>query len=160
MTTQATTTRLSDRDSAPAHDGSQVHEGLQGVVLRTKLKHLPSWTAARRRLAARYDNDLASLALRLPRELPGREHVYHIYALRVRERARIMAELAQRGIGTAIHYPEPVHLIAAYRDLGYREGNFPVSEAMARETLSLPIFPELTDEQQDRVVAALRAIAL
>jgi len=133
-------------------------EALQGVVLRTKLKHLADWTDSRRRLARRYDSELAGLSLPLPKELPNREHVYHIYAVRVRDRTRIQTELSGRGISTAVHYPEPVHLIAAYRDLGYGPGAFPVSEALADETLSLPLFPELTNEQQDRVIAALRAL--
>ncbi len=135
-------------------------EALQGVFLRAKLRHLTDWTDARRRLAQRYDATLSGLDLRLPKEMPRREHAYHLYAVRVRDRGRVQAELMQKGIATAVHYPEPVHLIAAYRDLGYGEGTFPVSEAMARETLSLPLFPELTEAQQDRVITALRAIKL
>jgi dTDP-4-amino-4,6-dideoxygalactose transaminase len=135
-------------------------EALQGMALRTKLRHLADWTSARRRLARRYDKDLQGLSLCLPKQIAGREHVYHIYAVRVRDRDRVQADLASRGIATAVHYPEPVHLIAAYRDLGYGEGAFPVSETLAKETLSLPLFPEMTDDQQDRVIAALRAITL
>lgn len=133
-------------------------EALQGVVLRTKLARLADWTAARRRLARRYDEQLADVAVRLPKELPQREHVYHLYAVRVGDRDRVQADLAGSGIATAVHYPEPVHLVAAYRDLGYGAGAFPVSETLARETLSLPLFPELGDDQQDRVIAALHAI--
>lgn len=133
-------------------------EAVQGVVLRTKLAHLDDWTAARRRLARRYDQGLVDVDIRLPKEIAGREHVYHIYAVRVRDRPRIQADLANEGVATAVHYPEPVHLVAAYRDLGYDRGAFPVSEALADETLSLPLFPELTDDQQDRVIAALGTI--
>jgi len=132
-------------------------EALQGAVLSVKLRHLPDWTDARRRLARRYDKLLASVAPILPKQLEGREHVYHIYGIRVRDRQRVQQRLTEQGIGTAVHYPEPVHLIAAYRDLGYSEGAFPRSEALARETLSIPLYPELTDEQQDRVVKALLA---
>lgn len=130
-------------------------EALQGAVLCIKLRFLPAWTEARRQLARRYDQMLATVARILPKEMEGREHAYHIYGVRVRERQRIQQQLAEQGVGTAVHYPEPVHLIAAYRDLGYGEGAFPVSEALAHETLSLPLYPELSHEQQDRVVTAL-----
>lgn len=132
-------------------------EALQGAVLGVKLRHLDRWTAERRRLAARYNEMLAGLPVELPRELPEREHVYHIYALRVRERERLRQRLAAAGVSTAVHYPEPAHLILPYRDLGYAEGTFPVSERSATEQLSLPLFPELTDAQQQHVAAALRS---
>jgi dTDP-4-amino-4,6-dideoxygalactose transaminase len=130
-------------------------EELQGAVLSTKLRFLPQWTEARRRLATRYGELLASVADILPAEMPGREHVYHIYAVRLRDRQRIRQRLTEQGIGTAIHYPEPVHLIGPYRNLGYAEGSLPISEALARETLSLPLYPELSDQHQQRVGAAL-----
>jgi dTDP-4-amino-4,6-dideoxygalactose transaminase/acetyltransferase-like isoleucine patch superfamily enzyme len=131
-------------------------ETLQGAVLRVKLRHLPAWTAARRARAARYDRLLAGLPLEPPATLPGRRHVYHVYAIRVRNRDAVGETLARHSVHIGIHYPRPVHLQPAYADLGYGAGDFPHSEAAAGEVLSLPLYPELTDELQDRVVAAVR----
>jgi dTDP-4-amino-4,6-dideoxygalactose transaminase len=131
-------------------------ETLQGAILRVKLRHLPAWTAARRERAARYDTLLAALPLERPAERPGRRHVYHLYAVRVARRDAVRQALGRRGIQAGIHYPVPVHLQPAYADLGYAAGRFPHSEAAAAEVLSLPLYPELTDAQQDAVVAALR----
>jgi dTDP-4-amino-4,6-dideoxygalactose transaminase len=131
-------------------------EAFQGAILQVKLRHLDDWTAARRGRAKRYGELLRGLPVDLPRELPRREHAYHIYALRVRRRAQLQQRLAAGGVTTAVHYPEPVHRILPYRDLGYAEGAFPVSEQVAKEQLSLPLFPELTDAQQQRVVTVLK----
>lgn len=132
-------------------------EGLQGAVLRVKLRHLEAWTEARRSRAARYTRLLAA-DLAVPRAAPWARHVYHIYAIRTRGRATVQSALGAAGVQTGIHYPYPVHLLPAYSDLGYAEGDFPNSEAAANEVLSLPMYPELTDAQQDRVVDALRAL--
>lgn len=132
-------------------------EALQGAILGVKLRHLDAWTAARQKLAARYALHLSELPIGLPQELPGREHAYHIYSLRVRSRDRVRQHLATAGIATATHYPEPAHLIGPYRDLGYARGAFPASEQAAAEQLSVPLYPELTETQQDRVIAALRS---
>lgn len=132
-------------------------EGIQGAVLGVKLKHLEAWTDARRAAAARYDDLLAPTGIRTPAEQPYARHVYHVYAVRVRERERVQAAMAAVGVQTNIHYPFPVHLLEAYRDLGYPPGSFPHAEAAARETLSLPMFPELTAEQAEQVVSALVA---
>jgi dTDP-4-amino-4,6-dideoxygalactose transaminase len=133
-------------------------ETLQGAILRVKLRHLPAWTAARRERAARYDRLLAGCPLERPVALPGRGHVYHVYAVRVRHREAVRDALARRSIHTGIHYPVPVHLQPAYADLGYGVGAFPHTEAAAAAVLSLPLYPELTDALQDRVVAALREV--
>jgi len=122
-------------------------EGIQGAVLRVKLRHLEVWTEARRACAARYDALLADSGVCTPRALPDRRHVYHIYAIRVRARDAFQQALAAQGIQTGIHYPIPVHLQAAYASLGYRMGDFPHTEKAASEVLSLPMFPELTDDQ-------------
>jgi dTDP-4-amino-4,6-dideoxygalactose transaminase len=133
-------------------------DAFQGAVLGLKLKSLEGWTEARRRLAARYRERLAGLSLRLPTEAPERRHVWHLYVALHPERDRIRRALEARGIRSGLHYPVPVHLQKAYESLGHRPGDFPVSERVARECLTLPLFPEMTTAQQDRVVEALREI--
>ena len=132
-------------------------EGLQGAVLRAKLRHLEAWTEARRTNARRYDALLDAAGIKRPQEMPYSRHVYHVYAIRVADRAAVQAALKAQDIESGIHYPIPVHMQPAYAFLGYREGDFPHAEAAAREVLSLPMFPELTAEQQARVVNALVA---
>ncbi len=134
-------------------------EGIQGAVLRVKLRHLEAWTEARRDAAARYGNGLAGSGVPLPEALAHNRHVYHIYAIRTAHRQAWMDELSAQGIQTGIHYPIPVHLLPAYQDLGYSSGRFPESERAANEVLSLPMFPELTAQQSDAVVAAVRSLA-
>lgn len=131
-------------------------DGIQGAILRVKLRHLEDWTEARRSHARRYSDLLAgSRLLQPPVEMPGRRHVYHVYAVRSHERGRLQQSLQAEGIQTGLHYPVPVHLQPAHADLGYRRGDFPVSEAASREVLSLPMFPELTSAQIGAVVAAV-----
>jgi len=131
--------------------------GFQGAVLGVKLPHLDAWTDARRAHAARYNELLADANVVTPVEAPGRKHVYHLYVIRCADRDGLRAALDEAGIASGIHYPLPVHLQKAYADLGYAEGSLPVTERVAAEILSLPMFPELTDEQIDRVAAAVRA---
>ena len=131
---------------------------LQAVVLSAKLRRLAGWNAARRAAAARYDELLADCeAIVRPRTLPGNEHVWHLYTVRVPDRDRVLKELHAAGIGAGIHYPVPIHLTAAFAGLGYASGTFPVTERTARELLSLPLFPEITAAQQERVASVLRA---
>ena len=130
-------------------------EGIQGAILRVKLRHLENWTEARRRHAAAYDRLLQDAAVATPFARPDVRHVYHIYAVRTRERALLQQHLQAQGIQTGIHYPGPVHLQPAFAELGHVPGDFPASEQAAAEVLSLPMFAELTDEQQSRVAAAL-----
>ncbi len=129
-------------------------EGLQGAILRVKLKYLEQWTESRRAHAALYSRLLAGAAV-TPEARPDSRHVYHVYAIRSRNRAKLQEELAAQGIQTGIHYPVPVHLMEAYRELGYREGSFPEAEKAAHEVLSLPMYPELADEQIRAVAQAL-----
>ncbi len=129
---------------------------IQAAALTVKLAHLAAWTEARRKVAATYDALLAGGPAAPPLPARGSEHAYHVYAVRVAERDRVQAELKEQGIPTLIHYPKPVHLQPAYADLGYGAGRFPVSESYAAETLSLPIYPELTEAQAGEVAAALR----
>jgi dTDP-4-amino-4,6-dideoxygalactose transaminase len=129
---------------------------LQAAVLRVKLKALDRRNEARRAVADGYRRRLARLPLLLPQppEEPSR-HVYHLYVVRVAGRDPVQRRLAAAGIGTGIHYPRPVHLQEAYRDLGIGPGTFPVAERLAGEVLSLPMFPTLSDDQIDRVGSAL-----
>jgi dTDP-4-amino-4,6-dideoxygalactose transaminase len=130
-------------------------EGLQGAVLRVKLRHIEAWTEARRAAAVRYDELLGPAGIPIPHAAPNVRHVYHIYAIRTANRERLQAALQARGIHTGIHYPFPVHLLPAYEDLGYKAGEFPHSERAAAEVLSLPMFPELTAPMQEEVATAV-----
>jgi dTDP-4-amino-4,6-dideoxygalactose transaminase len=130
-------------------------EGIQGAVLRVKLRHLEKWTEARRAAARRYDQLLPGAGVGLPRQMDYSRHVYHIYAVRTAERAALQEALTARGVQTGIHYPFPVHLLPAFADLGHKAGDFPHSERAANEVLSLPMFPELTAEQSVIVADAL-----
>jgi dTDP-4-amino-4,6-dideoxygalactose transaminase len=131
-------------------------DGLQGATLRVKLRRLEAWTEARRARAARYDRLLADGPFGTPAVRPDVRHVYHIYAVRAADRPALQAALHERGVQTGIHYPIPAHLQKAYRDLGYRRGDFPHAERAAAEVLSLPMFPELAEDQQAAVVATMR----
>lgn len=134
-------------------------EGIQGAVLRVKLRHLEAWTEARRSVAAHYNKLFAGSGVATPEEMSWARHVYHIYAVRSPDRAGWQEALLAKGIQTGIHYPFPIHLLPAHADLGYGEGAFPHSERAAREVLSLPMFPELTAAQREEVAAAVRALA-
>lgn len=130
-------------------------EGLQGAILRVKLRHLDAWTEARRQAAGRYAALLKGTEIPLPKEAPFAKHVYHIYAIRTPKREALQTTLQRQGIQTGIHYPYPVHLLPAYSDLGYKRGQFPLSERAAEQVLSLPMYPELTEASQEAVAAAL-----
>jgi len=134
-------------------------EGIQGAVLRVKLRHLEAWTEGRRAAAARYDRLLAGSGVPTPAAMPYARHVYHIYAVRTGQRQAWQDALQAQGIQTGIHYPIPVHLLPAFADLGYRAGQFPHSEKAANEVLSLPMFPELTEDQCEEVCRAIKALA-
>jgi dTDP-4-amino-4,6-dideoxygalactose transaminase len=134
-------------------------EGIQGAVLRVKLKYLERWTEARRRAAARYDECFAGSEIITPQAMKYARHVYHIYAIRAHDRATCQEALQVRGIQTGIHYPTPVHLLPAYADLGYQAGQFPHSERAANEVLSLPMFAELTAHQTETVARAVLELA-
>jgi len=131
-------------------------EEIQGAILNVKLRHLDAWTDARRQHAATYNDLLSGVSVGIPEEPDDRKHVYHIYAIRTRHREAVQEALRQKQVATAIHYPIPVYLQKAYLDLGYLEGDFPVSEAISKEILSLPMFPELTLEQQQIVSSNVR----
>jgi len=134
-------------------------DAIQAAVLRVKAPHLSGWTAARRRNAARYrqlvsESGLAD-AVALPTEAPGRTHIYNQFVIRVPDRDRVRAGLQARGVGTAVYYPVPLHLQECFASLDHRAGEFPHAEAAARESLALPIYGELTADQQSHVIRAL-----
>lgn len=130
---------------------------LQAVVLSAKLRRLADWNAARRAAAARYDALLEELdEVRRPVTAAGNEHIWHLYVVRVHERDRVLSALHAAGVGAGIHYPVPVHLQGAFASLGQGRGAFPVTESAADEILSLPMFAEITEAQQERVVDELR----
>ena len=128
---------------------------MQAAVLRVKLRRLSTWTERRRALAALYAKELAGLPLQLPAEQPYAGAVYHLYVVRHPRRDALAAFLKERGVATLIHYPIPLHLQPAFSAFA-KEGQLPVAEAAAREILSLPLYPELTDEQARRVAQAVR----
>jgi len=132
-------------------------DAIQGAVLGIKLRYLEEWTEKRRLHARSYDQLLDGIGpIQRPVELRGRRHVYHVYAIRNRDRTGLQETLAAQGIQTGLHYPIPVHLQPAYADLGYRRGDFPVSELAAQQVLSLPMYPELTPAQIDIVAEAIK----
>jgi dTDP-4-amino-4,6-dideoxygalactose transaminase len=134
-------------------------DGLQGAILKVKLKHLERGNNLRRAHAQQYNQLLVDIkGVVLPREAASRQHVYHLYPIRLANRDVRMAELNSRGIGCAIHYPIPVHLQKAYESLGKGPGSFPVAERCANEFLSLPMYPELKPEQITAVVTELKSV--
>ena len=131
-------------------------DALQAAILNVKLKHLEGWNEQRRRNARLYDELLLSVpGIRTPTVAPWGTHVYHLYVVRVKAREVMQQRLYQEGIATGIHYPIPLHLQKAYRYLGYRRGDFPVTEELSEEIISLPMYPELT---QDDIVIIVEKI--
>ncbi|MGH7899837.1 MAG: DegT/DnrJ/EryC1/StrS family aminotransferase, partial [Candidatus Binatia bacterium] len=130
---------------------------LQAAILRVKLRSLDDDNEKRRRIAELYRRALASSGLVLPAESAGVRHVYHLYVVRAPDRDRLAEHLASRGIGSAVHYPLPVHLQPAYRDR-HRDLRLPVTERVAREVLSLPIFPELLEAEVQAVIDAVKEL--
>jgi dTDP-4-amino-4,6-dideoxygalactose transaminase len=131
-------------------------EGFQGAILAVKLKHLERWTNERRRIAHRYHELLSGTPLKLPREAGDASSAYHLYVVRHPRRDELKRHLEAHGIGYSLHYPVPLHLQKCYAALGYTTGDFPVAERAARECLCLPIYPELTEDQVERVGEVLR----
>ena len=131
-------------------------EGIQGAVLGVKLKHLAHWTRERQRVAARYAELLKDTPLQLPTVTAGNESAWHLYTVRSSRRDELKKHLDANGIGNAVHYPMPLHLQKVYASLGYQPGDFPVAEKASREVLSLPMFPELTDAQIQRVADVVK----
>ena len=132
---------------------------LQAALLRAKLRHLGDWTERRRAIARRYASAFAGLGLAVPLEQDYAGAVYHLFVVRHRRRDELARRLAERGIGTLVHYPIPLHLQPAFAPLGGRRGDFPVAERASDEILSLPLYPEMTEGQVETVVRAVEEIA-
>jgi len=132
-------------------------EEMQAAVLNVKLVHLSDWNDARRARAARYNAALSQSDLVLPREMDYARHVYHVYAVQSERRDELQKHLTAAGVQTGVHYPIPIHLQPAYESLGYKRGDLPVTEQLSERVLSLPMFPELSDEQIGRVAEAITA---
>jgi dTDP-4-amino-4,6-dideoxygalactose transaminase len=153
--------RIGKYEHAVVGYGSRL-DGMQAAILSVKLRHLRAWTEARRRIAARYDQLLADVPGIVPvRPRAGTHAVYHLYVVEVEDgrRDKLRAWLDARGIDTGIHYPIPLHLTPAYAHLDYAEGAFPVAESKAKRIVSLPIYPELTEYQQDYIVQMVAGFA-
>lgn len=134
-------------------------DALQAAILQVKLRRLDEWNANRRRAAEWYAAELAQSGIRTPFVRKGSTHVYHLYVIATNERDAIRNKLNEAGVATGIHYPVPLHLQPALVHLGYRQGDLPYCEAMAAQSLSLPMFPELTRDQVRRIAAIVRAAA-
>ena len=135
-------------------------EGIQGAVLGVKLRYLDRWNEARREHARYYGKRLGAFGVALPYEAPDRESVYHLYVVRTSARDALQAHLGTRGVQSGLHYPRPLHLQAAYSDLGYKPGVFPVAERWATTCLSLPMYPELTPALMDEVAEGVSSFAM
>ena len=131
-------------------------EGLQGAILRVKLRYLEQWTQARRSHAGMYTRLLSGTGIQTPYSIPEARHVYQVYSILPAERQTVIDHLRAHEIQFAIHYPVPIHLMGAHTDLGYRRGDFPVSEAVAERVLALPIYPEMTPQQVETVSSVVR----
>ena len=131
---------------------------IQAAMLRIKLRHLSAWNERRRDRAARLSAALTGTSLTLPTPAPDSVYeVFHLYVVRHAERSRLQAFMAEHGIATGIHYPKPIHLQPAYAGLHHAPGAFPVTERLAKEVLSLPLYAELTDAQIEHIAATVRA---
>lgn len=132
-------------------------DNLQAAILLVKLKHLNQWNRLRRKHAYYYNELLKGTDVVTPAELDGVEPVYHLYVIRIKKRDKLQQFLTSKQIYTGIHYPIPIHLQMAYKDLGYRKGDFPVTEECASEVLSLPMFPELKESEIEYIVNSIKA---
>ncbi len=131
---------------------------LQAAILRVKLRHLERWTEERQTRAATYARAFAGTPdVVLPREREGARSAWHLYTIRAPERDALQAHLRERGIASAVHYPRPIHLQPSMAAAGGQAGDLPVSEAVSREVLCLPIYPEMRDEDVERVASEVRA---
>ena len=134
-------------------------DALQAAILQAKLPYVDTWNDRRRALAHRYRERLAPLGVTVPVECEWGRHVYHLYIIRSEQRPELQAFLKEKGIASEVYYPLPPHLSRPCQRLGYREGDFPHAEQASQETLALPLYPELTFEQQDQVIAAVQGFA-
>jgi len=132
---------------------------MQAAILRVKLKHVDAWNTRRREIVEVYNARLGAAGIAIPTAAPERTHVYHLYIIRSKKRELLKEQLKERGIASEVYYPQPLHLSAPCRELGWVEGTLPVAEQAARETLALPLYPEMTDEQINAVITAVIDLA-
>ena len=157
---QARRLRLYGTSSRHHHDEIGYNyklDALQAALLRVKLNHLENWNNSRQKHAELYNELFVSSGIETPCELNDRTSVHHLYVVRIKDRDAVIDRLKSSGIGYGLHYPIPCHLQKPSRELGYREGDFPIAEALSRECLSLPMYPELKEEQIQEVVAVVRS---
>jgi dTDP-4-amino-4,6-dideoxygalactose transaminase len=127
-------------------------EGFQGAVLNVKLKYLDKWNERRREIAKRYLNEINNPKIKFQKVVEGGKGVYHLFVIKVKDREKFINHLEKFGVGYSFHYPKPVHLQKAYEFLNYKEGSLPITEELSRTTISIPLFPEMTDEEVDYVI--------
>lgn len=132
-------------------------DAIQGAILRVKLPHLDSWNAGRRKVAEVYNRDLKNSEVVIPIVREENEHIYHQYVLQSEDREAILNKLKEKGVATGVYYPVPLHLQKVYADLGYKEGDMPVAEYLSHRTFAIPVYPELTEEQVNYIVDAIKA---
>lgn len=142
-------------DSVLVGHNSRLDE-IQAAILRVKLKHLKKWNKERRKLAAVYKEGLKDLPVKIIKETMGGKNVYHLFVIKAKERDKLADYLKNKGIGTGVHYPIPIHLMPSFSYLGYKKGEFPVSERASREVLSLPIHPRLSKDDFGYVISVIR----
>jgi dTDP-4-amino-4,6-dideoxygalactose transaminase len=133
---------------------------LQAAILRVKLRHLDNWNERRRYLATKYAEQFAGTGIGVPSESADARHVYHLYIIQMEERERVQQQLKEQGIPTAIYYPQPLHLALPLAQYGYQAGEFPVSERASQRTLSIPFYPEMSEEQLSTVAARVKSVAI
>ena len=132
-------------------------DAIQGAILRVKLPHLDSWNAGRRKVAEVYNRELKNSEVVIPIVREENEHIYHQYVLQSEDREAILNKLKEKGVATGVYYPVPLHLQKVYADLGYKEGDMPVAEYLSHRTFAIPVYPELTEEQVNYIVDAIKA---
>ncbi|MGC8828688.1 MAG: DegT/DnrJ/EryC1/StrS family aminotransferase [Verrucomicrobiia bacterium] len=147
---------ISKRYHHDIHGYNSRLDELQAAILRVKLKYLNQWNARRIEIAQRYTCGLRGLPVKCPTILPETTHVFHVYAILSNRRDELQKYLEKQGIPTIIYYPKPLHLQKVYEDMGWKEGDFPVAESVAKKIMPLPIYPELSDEQVDYVIDSIR----
>lgn len=131
-------------------------DALQAAILRVKLREIDKWNAKRREIVKIYNKELHNLDLVTPKALEGNEHVYHMYILQSENREEVLLKLKDKNVATGVYYPVPLHLQKVYKDLGYKEGDMPVSEYLSKRTFAIPVYPELEKEQIDYIIDSLK----
>lgn len=133
-------------------------DAIQAAILKVKIKEIDKWNAKRREIVEQYNNSFEDLDLVTPVCDENNEHVYHMYILQSEDRERMLTKLEEKGVATGVYYPVPLHLQKVYKDLGYKEGDMPVSEYLSHRTFAIPVYPELSDDQIKYIIDSVRNI--